>query len=251
MRRFLAGATLMLLLAVPRAEAQEGLGSPIFKHSATKEVLISKVKRGCPSDLFNVTCAEFLGTLQAADAEGAPKFAKDLVPYLESLEEGLCGTEEARLATFYPSPRRIMFNEVRHFGPTEMCLKRGGKNILSLMCGNANVTDVKVTFSIPAPVKDTVYIRTTVHDSVFVPERTVPDAIAVPPVPAKKKSRWLRNTLIGAGVGIVACAIWCRQSTTVTVNGQPYNPPTTGGGPVNPPNIRVLMVSGPGIRIPF
>lgn len=255
MYQFLAGAAFALLLAVSQVGAQaEPLGSPIFKHAVTKEVLISKVKLGCTSDVFNVTCNEFLGTLQAADAELAPKYAKDLASYLSSLDEGLCGAEnEARLATFYASPRRIMFNEVRHFAPDEMCLKRAGKNIVSLKCGNANVTDLKVTLSVPASIKDTVYVRTTVRDSVFVESRAVPDAIPVAPIPAKKKSRWLRNTLIGTGVAVVACVIWCRQSTTVTVNGQPYGPDDgpKGGGPMNPPNIRAFPASGAGIRIPI
>lgn len=259
MRRFLAGVAIMLLLAVPRAEAQEGLGSPIFKHEVTKEVLISRVKSGCPSDLFNVTCKEFLATLQAADAEVAPKFTKDLFLYLESLEEGLCGTEEARLATFYAFPRRVvMYNEVRRFSPTEKCLKRGGKNILSLWCGNANVTNLKVTSSTPLP-KDIVYKETfvTVHDTAFVPQRASAPSDALPkpaPVKVAGKSHKTRNIVVGAVVAVagIACAILCRADVeqTVNVNGQPQNPGgDKGGAPVNPRNNRSLMTAGTGIRI--
>ncbi len=260
MRRFLALAAFLLLFAVSRAEAQEEMGSPIFKHETTKEVLISKVGLGCPSDLFNITCKEFLGTLQAADAEGAPKLTKDLSPYLESLDEGLCGTEEARLATFYPFPRRvIMYNEVRRFSPTEKCLKRGGKNILSLRCGNANVTDLKVALSPPVIIKDTKFV----HDTAFVPAKASAPADALPkpaprPLVLEKKSHVLRNVAIGAGVvavGVAVCAIiHCVKVEQTTNVGSQHNPGGggKGGGPVNPPNIRGLMVqSTGGIRIPF
>ena len=133
----------------------QGRGLPIFKHSATKAQIVAGVKEGCPRALFNVSCGEFLGMLQASDPKYAPTALSALPAYLETLTEGQCGVEKAILAgVFYTPTRAILYNEHRSFGPGERCLKTPSsrpepvRNVMSTDCGNGNVMQFKQELSL-------------------------------------------------------------------------------------------------------
>jgi len=130
-----------------------GSGLPFFKRAVTKAEMLVHVRNNCSQELFNVSCEEFLGAIQGVDPN-APMRVSELAVYLESLEEKLCGTGEARFSVLYPSPRSIQYNELRLFSPGEMCLFSSStdyiavdqgefaekveraKPVLSLGCGN-------------------------------------------------------------------------------------------------------------------
>jgi hypothetical protein len=148
---------LIAFLAVANASPLfgQGKGSPIFKHSATKAQIVAGVKEGCPRSLFNVSCGEFLGMLQASDPKYAPATLSALPAYLETLTEGQCGVEKAILAgVFYTPTRAILYNEHRSFGPGERCLKTPSsrpepvRNVMSTDCGNGNVMQSKPEMSL-------------------------------------------------------------------------------------------------------
>ena len=254
------------------------IGLPVLvRPVATKEELVQKIGNGCKSTDFYVTCDQILEMARRSPLGVNTRDLEGLMEYILILETRYCVpgkratmyralrdriTKKTRLSDDWNRPCRTPAPGER----AEVWLvdSETGIPFISLDCGNVIAFHepgaLQIRYpepDVPKPVVVPVLTDTAakVAPSVVaapvqvavapVALTTKPDSAPATVIPVAKKDHRKRNTIIGIGVAAgVACAIWCRGTTTVhkTVykNGAPVNPPNN----VLPPFILRLGEAG-------